>query len=171
MESLLLPLVVIIILVAAMAVMKSASSSGGDDEETWPFYPKKALSAPEQVLYHRLRQALPDHLVLAQVQLSRLLGVKKGHNYQSWLNRINRMSADFVVCLKDSSVVAVIELDDASHQRTDRKEADAKKARALASAGVRLVRWETKTIPDVATIRAEFMTADVNAEAGEAATV
>jgi len=52
------------------------------------------------VLYFRLVRALPESVVLAQVQLSRFLGVKKGSDYQSWLNRINQMSADFVVCAK-----------------------------------------------------------------------
>ena len=75
--------------------IKSGKTSG---DALWPFYAKKVLSPPEQVLYFRLVQALPNHVVLAQVQLSRLLGVKKGHNYQAWFNRINRMSADFVVC-------------------------------------------------------------------------
>ncbi|MFZ2629366.1 MAG: DUF2726 domain-containing protein [Rugosibacter sp.] len=48
-----------------------------------------------------------------------MLGIKKGNNYQAWLNRINRMSADFVVCNKDSSIVAVIELDDATHRKRE----------------------------------------------------
>ena len=86
-------------------------------EGDFPFYAKKAMSAPEQILYYRLASSLPDHVILAQVGLSRLLGVKRGYNFAAWNNRINRMSADFVVCAKDASVVAVIELDDASHER------------------------------------------------------
>ena len=39
-----------------------------------------------------------------------LAGVKKGHNFRAWQNRIDRMTADFVVCSKDSTVMAVIEL-------------------------------------------------------------
>lgn len=63
------------------------------EPKIWPLYPRKPLSTPEQVLYFRLVKALPEHIVLTQVQLSRFLGVKKGNNYQGWLNRINRMSA------------------------------------------------------------------------------
>jgi hypothetical protein len=40
----------------------------------WPFYLKRVLTQPEQVLYHRLVKALPNHIVLAQVQVSRVLG-------------------------------------------------------------------------------------------------
>jgi very-short-patch-repair endonuclease len=156
MSTIILLLVVVIVVVAVLAVLKAKSQDGGADE-VWPFYAKKPLSQPEQVLYFRLVQALPEHIILAQVQLSRLLGVKKGNNYQAWLNRINRMSADFVVCNKDSSIVAVIELDDATHQKEDRQAADAKKDKALASAGIRVVRWQAKLIPDIAAIQSTLM--------------
>ncbi|MCL6527109.1 MAG: DUF2726 domain-containing protein [Thermaceae bacterium] len=152
MNVLFLLIVLIFVGVVALTTLKARPKNRTNDE-VWPFYPKKLLSQPEQVLYFRLVQALPNHLVLAQVQLSRLLGVKKGNNYQAWFNRINRLSADFVVCNKDSSVVAVIELDDLSHQRKDRQVADAKKDKALASAGIPVIRWQAKAIPDVATIQ------------------
>jgi very-short-patch-repair endonuclease len=126
------------------------------NDEVWPFYARKLLSQPEQVLYFRLVEALPDHVVLAQVQLSRLLGVKKGNNYQTWLNRVNRMSADFVICNKDSSIIAVIELDDSSHLEKSRMEADAKKDKALNCAEIKIIRWQTKSIPDKSTIRTTF---------------
>ncbi len=156
MDTIPLLLVIVITVVAVLAALKAKSQGGGADE-AWPFYAKTLLSEPEQVLYFRLVQALPEHIVLAQVQLSRLLGVKKGNDYQAWFNRINRMSADFVVCNKDSSVVTVIELDDATHQNEYRQIADAKKDKALASAEIRIVRWQAKAIPDVATIQSTLM--------------
>jgi len=156
MSSIFLLVIVVVAVVSILAVVKAKSQSGIGNE-VWPLYAKKPLSQPEQVLYFRLVQALPEYIVLAQVQLSRLLGVKKGNNYQAWFNRINRMSADFVLCKKDSSIVAVIELDDATHQKEDRKAADAKKDKALSSADIRVVRWQAKAIPDVAAIQAEFM--------------
>lgn len=155
MGSIFLLLIVVVAVIVIFSVLK-AKSQGAPGDEVWPFYAKKPLSQPEQVLYFRLIQALPEHIILAQVQLSRLLGVKKGNNHQAWSNRINRMSADFVVCSKDSSIVAVIELDDATHQREDRQAADAKKDKALASANVRIVRWQAKSIPDIAAIQATF---------------
>ncbi len=141
--------VVIAMLVVAFLIKARGAGLGGE----WPFYAKRPLSPPEQVLYFRLVSALPDHIVLAQVQLSRFLGVKKGNNSQSWLNRINRMSADFVVCQKDATVVAVIELDDSSHQRERRVASDAKKDKALASADIKLLRWQPSSLPDEVAIR------------------
>ena len=156
MNSLFLLLIVVVVVIAILAVVK-AKPKGGIGDEVWPFYAKKPLSQPEQILYFRLVQALPDRIVLAQVQLSRLLGVEKGNNHQAWFNRINRMSADFVVCKKDSSIVAVIELDDATHQKEDRQAADAKKNKALSSAGIRIVRWQAKAIPDIAAIQSTLV--------------
>ena len=156
MSWIVLLLIIIVAAIAVLAILK-AKTKGGAGDKVWPFYAKKPLTQPEQTLYFRLVQALPDHIILAQVQLSQLLGVKKGNGYQAWSNRINRMSADFVVCNKDSSIVAVIELDDATHQREDRQTADAKKDKALGSAGIRVVRWQAKAIPDLATIQRAFM--------------
>lgn len=143
----------IVVFAVVSAVRKRAAEAEANDDEPWPFYSKRPLSQPEQVLYHRLVAALPDYIVLAQVQLSRVFGVKKGFSSGGWMNRINRMSFDFVVCLKDATVVAAIELDDRSHAAPDRIEADIKKSRAANSAGIRLLRWNVKGLPDDDDIR------------------
>jgi very-short-patch-repair endonuclease len=155
-----LALIVIAIVFVAIALLFLKKRSAGSADK-WPFYPRKPLSAVEQILYFRLIKVLPDHIVLAQVQLSRLLGVKKGNNYLAWINRINRMSADFVVCTKDSTVLAVIELDDSTHNAKNSQEADAKKDKALGDAGVKIHRWNVKAIPNEATIKATLTPAPV----------
>lgn len=154
----LIPLVLLFVILAlvALVILKKKSLLPGTDTE-WPFYAKRPLSQPEQVLYHRLVTALPEHIVLAQVQVSRVLGVKKGFNFHQWNNRINRLSYDFVVCAKDSSVLAAIELDDKSHEKESRVETDGKKERATSAAGVRLIRWHVKSLPDQAAIQAAFI--------------
>lgn len=141
-----------ILLLFLRAIAKRVSHA----REEWPFYAKRPLSQPEQVLYHRLVQALPGRIVLAQVQVSRVLGVKKGFDFYEWNNRIDRLSYDFVVCAMDSSVLAVIELDDKSHESESRRRTDAKKNRATSAAGIRLIRWNVKAIPDQDFIREAF---------------
>lgn len=123
------------------------------DMDIWPFYAKKPLSKPELILYYQLIDALPNHMILAQVQLSRVLSVKKGFNFGEWHNRINRMSLDFLICNEDSSIVAAIELDDKTHEQESRKKADAKKDKALKSANIRIIRWNVKAIPNSAEIK------------------
>lgn len=150
-------LLVLVVVIAVLAFFKAKSQTASVGNEIWPFYAKKPLSQLEQILYFRLIEALPEHIILAQVQLSRFLGVKKGHNYQSWSNRINRMSADFVVCNKDSSIVAVIELDDATHQKMDRQAADVKKDKVLGAAEIKIIRWQAKAMPDVSAIKTALL--------------
>lgn len=145
-------LVLLAVVAAVLAIFKKRALSGSGDAP-WPFYAKKPLTQPEQVLYHRLASAMPECIVLAQVQLSRVLGVKKGFSFREWNNRIDRMSLDFLVCLKDSTVVAAVELDDKTHEKASRIEADAKKGKALAAAGVALIRWQVSALPDENAIR------------------
>lgn len=146
--------VVAVIALVAIALRRSKRSK---DDGAWPYFARRPLSNPEQVLYFRLQRALPDHMVLAQVQLSRILGVKKGRRYQYWLNRIHQLSADFVICAKDASVLAVVELDDASHRGERRREADARKTRAVEAAGLNLVRWNVSSLPDDGAIRSAVL--------------
>jgi hypothetical protein len=150
--------ILVLLAVIALVVLQRqgifASAGGGK----WPFYVRKLLSQPEQVLYHRLVRALPEHIVLAQVQVSRVLGVKKGSSFNEWNNRINRLSYDFVVCGKDSTVVAAVELDDKTHESKARAATDEKKNKASADAGLRLIRWHVASLPSEEAIRQELLT-------------
>jgi very-short-patch-repair endonuclease len=101
-----------------------------------------------------MAKALPEHIVLAQVQVSRVLGVKKGFNFHEWNNRINRLSYDFVVCSRDSTVLFAVELDEKSHEAEARADTDRKKDKATSAAGIKLVRWHVKSLPDGQAIRA-----------------
>jgi hypothetical protein len=157
------PTVVILLAVGLLlflAILKKRGRIAAGGSSTWPFYAKRLLTQPEQVLYHRLVKSLPNHIVLAQVQVSRVLGVKKGFRFHEWHNRINRMSYDFVICDKASTVIAAIELDDKSHESEHRVASDAKKSKATTDAGLRLVRWHVKSLPDEHTIQREFRAND-----------
>ncbi|MCE2722025.1 MAG: DUF2726 domain-containing protein [Betaproteobacteria bacterium] len=145
-------LAVVVLILAGIFILKIKGAAINSDVG-WPFYVKRPLTQPEQILYHRLINALPAHIVLAQVQVSRVLGVKKGFSANEWNNRINRMSYDFVVCAADATVLAAIELDDSSHEAASRAKADEKKNKASADAGLHLIRWHVKQLPDEAAIQ------------------
>ena len=114
----------------------------------WPFDAVPVMGRAEQGMYHQLRVTFPDYVILAQVALSRVVTVRMGYPAREWNNRINRMSLDFVVCRKDSSVVAAIELDDRSHLRSEAQVRDAKKDAVLRAAGIPLFRWQASRLPD-----------------------
>ncbi|MFN3417544.1 MAG: DUF2726 domain-containing protein [Caldimonas sp.] len=150
-------LVLFVLASVALVVLRKLGVLNAGPSGPWPFYVKRPLSQPEQVLYHRLVRALPEHIVLAQVQVSRVLGVKKGANFHEWNNRINRLSYDFVVCAKDSTVIAAIELDDKSHESSSRAKTDERKSKATADAGLRLIRWHVRSLPSEQVIRSELL--------------
>ena len=126
-------------------------------KQRWPLGPKRQLlSDRERELFERLRAALPGYIVFAQVQVSQLLAFERGRWNQGLYNRICQLSVDFVVLRPDTSIVAAIELDDATHERADRRDADARKTHAFQSAGVQLVRWNAKKLPDLPAIAAAF---------------
>ena len=120
----------------------------GQGMDHWPVFPKKVLTPVEQQLYQRLIRAYPDHVVLAQVTFSQIVGVKKGENFTAIWNRYNRLTADFVVCNKDFSIAAVLELDDRSHDNPARQDADRRKAAICEAARIPLHRLNVNPLPN-----------------------
>lgn len=161
-----LPTIVTVAIVALVLALVLAAllfrlrNRRATDEPPWPYYLRRLLTSPEQVLFHRLVAALPGLFVLSQVQVSRVLGVSRGVPVHTWPNRINRLSYDFVICSPDGTVLAAIELDDDTHQRPERFSADYRKDRASAAAGLRLIRWHVRDLPDAATIASSVLTPD-----------
>jgi very-short-patch-repair endonuclease len=106
---------------------------------------RRVMTDREQGMYWRLAETFPEHVVLAQVAFSALITSAREHR-----NRFDRKVADFVVCDKAMQVLAVVELDDASHK--GREAADAKRAALLETAGYRVVRFPRT--PDIDELRA-----------------
>ncbi len=154
MNHVLVYLVPLLAVLVGIAVVQAAQrrSRAGPREREWPFSRQRPLSRVEQVLFHRLVRTLPEQIVLAQVPLSRIVRVRKGHPWREWQNRISQKSVDYLICERDFSIVAAIELDDASHREPARARADAVKNRALAAARIPLLRWRATDLPDAASI-------------------
>ncbi len=81
-----------------------------------------------------------------------------GRRTYSVLNRIGQLSLDFLILNPDTSLFAAIELDDVTHELGDRPRADANKSHALNSAGIPLIRWTARNLPDTPAIRAALLT-------------
>lgn len=144
--------------VLVIVVMRALKGRPGDSHGTRaPLYAKKVLDEREQVLYWRLVSTFPDHVVLAQVALSQMLRVEKGtKNRQSVFNGFRQLCADFVICERDFSPLAVVELDGLSHDHPQRASADSRKAHAVESAGLTLIRINVADMPNEAALRAQL---------------
>lgn len=155
-------LIIVVLLIIALTIFvliaRKPKTANADKINTGlpSFYGKPALTEIEQTLYHRLIEALPECIILAQVQVSQIVGIRKGPNWQTWFNKTSRKSVDYLICLKDFNIVAAIELDDSSHNREDRQKADADKDIALLGAGYKVIRWTVKSLPSIEVIRKTF---------------
>jgi len=103
------------------------------------------MSRAEHECYDALIEAVGhDFYIFAQVHLPTIINhTVKGQNWQGALSHINRKSVDFVLC--DKSYISpklAIELDDKSHQETDRASRDQEVERILSEADIPLLRLE-----------------------------
>ena len=125
-----------------------------------PYFRKKALlNEAEQVLFFRLIEAMPSYYVLTQVRLADIVGIKKGtNNWQSWQNKINRKSVDFVIVDKTLAILACIELDGKTHELEKRQKADKDKDEALKAANIPIIRIARSKMPSAEEIKASMKT-------------
>lgn len=121
----------------------------GNKKGTGKIFAKELLTKNEQPMYFRLVEALPEHVVLAQVSFSALLTTRD----MTARNRFDRKIADFVICTKAFKVIAAIELDDSSHNGRESK--DAERDQLLTNAGYRVLRY--KRVPDIDKLRADII--------------
>lgn len=101
------------------------------------------FSNAERSFYEVLRRAVgAEHCIFAKVRLADLLTVPKGTlAWQAHFNRIQSKHIDFIVCdVACLSPRVALELDDSSHAAPERRERDAFVDRALARAGLPLIR-------------------------------
>jgi hypothetical protein len=125
-------------------------------DAAWPYYARKPLVGPAQLLYQRLVTALPGFIVLSNVPVSSLLGVRRGHDSRTWTRRVRHLQYDFVVCLPDATTLVAIQLDDNTRSDKTLTRADRIKQRASDAAGVRLMHWQSSALPQHTEIQTAF---------------
>lgn len=132
----------------------------GDDLAIWPFAPMPIMTDTEVLFFNKLKNALPEYHIFVQVQLSRIIEANSEETGERsfWFNRICRQSVDYVITDIDAQTTLVaIELDDWTHSSKARQKADDKKDKALASAGIAIVRFHAERMPSADMLRYEIM--------------
>ncbi|MBI5178115.1 MAG: DUF2726 domain-containing protein [Nitrospinae bacterium] len=102
---------------------------------------KNPLSKREQEFFWLLKKTLPDHIILAQVDLKQLIEIGSTKDRQKHMNKISQRSIDFVICNKDFLVLAAIELDDSSHNSKSQKKKDEVKTTYIEAANIPFKRY------------------------------
>lgn len=145
-----LGLALIVAVLAAHEGTKNNRKLGGTITQKVP------LNANEQALYSRLQEALPDHIVLTQVAFSALMTADK----RATRNAFGSKVANFVICDKSFSVLAIVEADVASYK--GKEAADARHDMILQRAGYKSLRY--KSIPDIRKVKADIAALVQNAD-------
>lgn len=138
----------IIIVMALLWLALGALKKQNNQRERNPIKGKRILTMNEQPTFLRLKEALPENIVLAQVAFSAFM-TAKGYATR---NLFNRKIADFVVLDQHFNIVAIVELDDSSHQGNEAK--DENRDALIAEAGYEVIRY--KRTPDIQQIKADF---------------
>lgn len=132
----------------------------GDELAIWPFEPMPLMTDTEVLFFRKLQQAVPEFYIFSQVQLSRVIepNDEAGTDKRFWFNRICRQSVDYVLVDGDAqTTLLAIELDDWTHTGAARQKADDKKDKALASAGIPILRFHAERMPSVEILRHEIL--------------
>lgn len=106
-------------------------------------YQKRWLfSYNEKAFYQNLKQFADDNnlVLLAKVRLLDLIEPRKGQDgYKAYFYKIQAKHVDFVLCAPNLVAKYIIELDDASHETSDRRERDSFVDTALTSCGYKIL--------------------------------
>lgn len=129
-----------------------------DTVQAWPPQAVRVMTLGERQAFEILKRALPGHVVLAQVPLSRFISVPTRHPYNLWLQRAGRLAVDLLVCDYSSRAIAAVEV------RTAEESARAAKrhqrlAEVLRAAGVVVHEWDEDNLPSIAEARDLFTAA------------
>lgn len=114
------------------------------------------LTPNEKEFYGRIRRALPEFTVWAQVSMGALLTAPEGgRDAAGWgfRERFNRKVVDFVVLDAQLRVLALVELDDRTHNPVK----DAARDRLMREAGYVTLRYESRAKPAEATLRQDVL--------------
>lgn len=139
----------IIVVLLVIGIALGNLKKQGNQKERTPIKGKRILTMNEQPTFLRLKEALPDHIVLAQVAFSAFM-TAKGYSTRSLFNR---KIADFVVLDQHFNIVAIVELDDSSHKGNEAQ--DANRDALIAEAGYEVIRY--KRTPDIQQIKQDFL--------------
>jgi len=108
------------------------------------------MTPAEQKFYRVLRSSLPleHYQIFSKVRMADIVDVRKGLENKtrvSALNRITSKHVDFLLCNpEDSTIYAVVELDDSSHNRQSQKRNDAFKDETFAACAIPILRFPVK---------------------------
>lgn len=169
MNSLLLPALLALVLCGLLGMWawrKQRAGAGGkgrarkdamehlDTVQAWPPAPTRVMTTPMLQAHKVLQLAFPEHLVLAQISLSRFLKVPTRNSYAEWMRRAGGLCVDLLVCDAEANVVAVVEIRqpvDCQNEKVAKRQQ--RMDRVLEAAGLPVHVWMEGQLPSPASAR------------------
>lgn len=146
-------MIVCIVIVAAVIAVLALQAGGRAPRKdgVGAYKAGKLMTENEREFFGRLVTALPAHYVFPQVAMCALIVPASTNKQLAHADRLRvaQQRVDFVICDALCAVVAVVELDDRSHDAGKDQRRDAR----LLQGGVRTVRFQSKNKPDGQAIR------------------
>jgi hypothetical protein len=143
---------------------RSQQDESFDTVQAWPPQAVRVMTLGERQAFEILKRALPGHVILAQVPLSRFISVPTRNPYQLWLQRAGRLAVDLLVCDYSSRAIAAVEVRTAEESKRAAKRHQ-RLAEVLRAAGVVVHEWNEDALPSISEARALFATKREAAEA------
>lgn len=146
---------IVIIVFVAIAIIKNSKKTNTyeydneSEQSQSPIKPSYLLTNHEKTMFGEIRQAVPECLIFVQVALGAILWTKS----YATRNKFNRLIADFVITDQNFNILAVIELDDKSHD--NKQERDAQRDAMLREAGYKVLRY--RYMPDKQKLRQDIL--------------
>ena len=103
---------------------------------------KYLLTKNEWAQYKKLKVIADEkgYVICPKVRLLDIIEPQKGHEkYKTLMYKIQAKHVDFVICDKDMHIKVIIEFDDSSHDKKDRKERDEFVDLILQSVGYKVI--------------------------------
>lgn len=143
--------ILVIAFVAFIAINKNnqPKSIESKDNNRTPIKSSYLMTEHEKTMFKELRQAIPEYYIFPQVSLGAILWTKG----QATRNKFNRKIADYVITNQNFNILAIIELDDKSHQGKEQQ--DAERDSMLKEAGYKVLRY--RHMPDKQKLRNDII--------------
>jgi very-short-patch-repair endonuclease len=152
-SGLIVPIIVVVVVVIVLVLLKGlwrgkvSPAVEGDD---LPYEARDALMTPSERSFFGVLEQVVDatkYRICPQITLASLVTVKRGTSaYQSYHNKIDRKTVDYVLVTRDTLEPRLaVELDDSTHDRESRKERDAFVDDVLATAELPLLHVKARS--------------------------
>jgi Protein of unknown function (DUF2726) len=126
--------------------------------DEWRLSARPLFRVRERLAYQRLREALPDHVILAKLQLVRFCQPDDPGEVRFWHDLIGSIAVTFCICSGSGRVLAVIDLEGSRDESTRTRQI---KHSVLDACRIRYLRCTEEDMPSVAELRGLVPPVDV----------